>query len=375
MNTNPPSNDFSEKEITDIINRHRALFMFAVALILLLIYVFRGEWKGALNVPIWISIAALLLSLYTLFRHRFESETSSWTTALTRLAQVYDKAIDHPSFASVLTEKTDLHGDEEYVSAFPMPIEQEIWLSNLCMALEQIFVAISGTSKESQAAWKRYLKNQLNKPTIRSFFLEDVRQSSDYHKGFLEFACGTGFVNNEGEQWSESAIPKKIIEMANRTHPPTFEKPSDQATLSIRPITKEDLPFWKVLYRDGEVKKQMYALPSRNNDDLFAYLQEAGKVHSFTVASDGKDIAGFTISIETPTRGTFGIVVDKDSRRMGYGSRIMKELANIAKNMGLLTLRADVYMDNFPSIRLLEKSGYRQFIWYEKNLTEEEGGF
>ncbi len=32
------------------------------------------------------------------------------------------------------------------------------------------------------------------------------------------------------------------------------------------------------------------------------------------------------------------------------------------------TLRADVYVDNIASIRLLEKCGFREFKWFEKNL-------
>jgi RimJ/RimL family protein N-acetyltransferase len=39
-----------------------------------------------------------------------------------------------------------------------------------------------------------------------------------------------------------------------------------------------------------------------------------------------------------------------------------------AKEMGIATLRADVYSDNTPSIKALESAGFRPFVWLEKNI-------
>jgi hypothetical protein len=46
----------------------------------------------------------------------------------------------------------------------------------------------------------------------------------------------------------------------------------------------------------------------------------------------------------------------------------MTVLESEAARIGYKTLRADVYCDNYSCIGLLHKSGYRKFIWLEKNL-------
>jgi RimJ/RimL family protein N-acetyltransferase len=138
--------------------------------------------------------------------------------------------------------------------------------------------------------------------------------------------------------------------------------------LNAHLFTKDDLPFWKELYADPEVKRQMYALPSFTDDELLEYLLPDSSNVTQVVTMNGKPIGGFTIRKETATRGTFGIVIQKKYRKRGLSLEIMKLLEAKASKMRLAVLRADVYADNLASIKMLEQNGFRPFIWFEKNL-------
>lgn len=65
---------------------------------------------------------------------------------------------------------------------------------------------------------------------------------------------------------------------------------------------------------------------------------------------------------------TFGIAIHPTFRSMGHGKEIMSLVTTKAHEMGIKTLRADIYEDNTKSIRVLVDAGFRKFIWMEKNL-------
>jgi len=313
------------------------------------------------------SVVAIVLSVYTLKRQRYAFETTIWNTALMRLSQLYDQAAQDDDLARLIEEPVDKEGNHLPHTVHLSP-KQRVWLANLCMALEQIYVAISGASGESQRAWRQFLTNKLNKPIIRSVFLQDARQSADYHKGFLEFVCGNVETVNGRIQCSGGAIKKEVIKSVLEVPLPARSKALDASGLSAHPFSKEDFLFWKEMYSDSQVKRQMYMIPMEDAETLMKHFQDDGKRAIFTVTLNETPVGGFTILKETDTRGTFGIIVHKPFRAQGLGSSIMRLVECQAKEMGLLTLRADVYSDNINSVRLLEKAGLRPVVWFEKNL-------
>lgn len=66
--------------------------------------------------------------------------------------------------------------------------------------------------------------------------------------------------------------------------------------------------------------------------------------------------------------GTLCFLIHPNYMGQGLATAILKELEIKAKEMGIATLRADVYSDNTPSIKALVKSGFRPFVWLEKNV-------
>lgn len=136
--------------------------------------------------------------------------------------------------------------------------------------------------------------------------------------------------------------------------------------LIVKEVSMSDLEFWADMYNDPEVNHQMYAIPKESYESLWKYLHCEQK--AFTVWEEDKRIGGFLLSSVAPFIGTFSIMIYKDFRCRGYGSEVMKLIELKAIEEGYKTLRADVYIDNLRSIKLLEKCGFRHFIWLEKNI-------
>ena len=147
-----------------------------------------------------------------------------------------------------------------------------------------------------------------------------------------------------------------------------FEKIKSADRLESHPMRMSDLPFWREMYSDDRVKLEMYSIPRQTDEEMFNYFNKEGVAKAFTVTLSDISVGGFTIQKENPTLGSFGFIVHKDHRGIGLGAKIIEIVQIRAKEMGLHTLRADVYADNKESISVLAKAGFRTFIWLEKNL-------
>lgn len=315
-----------------------------------------GQWISA-------SIAALALlgSSYAVVLQARQGESSGWNIALSRLGEIYDQACNNTRLATIINQPSDPNWEIEIdPDDISLPATEDIWLGSLFLAYEQIFVATKGLSEESKRVWRIYLRNQLNKPYIRATFVKDAISAKDYHQDFWRFVRG----KKDGS--SDYGYSDYVI------HPKYFQK-TDQVSsipelteeLSYRPFSKQDACFWLSLYRDNEVKRQMYAAPTNSEEDLSCYLDNR---EVYTVLLGETPVGGFTITLEKERIGSVGFVIHPEYRGKGLSRKILLLLEKESQKLGLLTLRADVYSDNLPSIRSLESSGFRKFLWLEKNI-------
>jgi RimJ/RimL family protein N-acetyltransferase len=290
-------------------------------------------------------------------------ESTSWNIALGRLGDLYDSAFADPKLARILTEAPDLEARKPLsVADVDLTPQERVWLGSLFLAFEQIYVATMALSSESRRVWRLYLRNQLNKPTIRAVFVSDAGDAKDFHAKFYEFVRGRKSASEPGG-YAGAAIAPHFF--SSPLIPETGPKDISNDRLAVRPFEPADAQFWLEIYCDKEVKKQMYAAPTDSAAALIAYLS-ARRV--FTVWLGDLRVGGFTITPEKDRLATFGIVVASSHRGRGLSSEIMRLMEREARNLGVLTLRGDVYADNVPSIRALENAGFRKFLWLEKNI-------
>ncbi|MBA3354127.1 MAG: GNAT family N-acetyltransferase [Blastocatellia bacterium] len=317
----------------------------------------RDSWGGWLGT--FIAGIALVASAYAIVIQARQGESVSWNIALSRLGEIYDQAFPNQRLASIISQPSDAEGkldlDPDDVDLSPTDL---VWFGSLFLAFEQIFVATGALSDESRRVWRLYLKNQLNKPFIRAAFIKDAGNAKDFHHDFWRFVRGTHRRDGSYHDW---AIHPKFFERSDRV------KSSEHLSGELRvvPFDERHAAEWWKFYQDPEVKRQMYAAPLANVTELMGFL--SGR-QLFSVLLGEKIVGGFTITPEKDRLATFGLLLSSEVRGRGLGRRIATLLQQQARAMNILTLRADVYADNYPCIRALEATGFRKFIWLEKNL-------
>lgn len=316
-----------------------------------------GSWLGA-----FISCIALVISSYAILIQARQGESTSWNIALGRLGELYDVAYKDARLASFIAEPSDPQGTLAPVDIQLSP-QENVWLGSLFLAFEQIYVATLALSPESQRVWRLYLRNQLNKPSLRAAFVRDALNAKDYHNEFWKFVRGIP-CNRDPSGYRNYAIHPRYFRMPDRIS----SKQNKPANIHIEAFSTTHAKFWLEMYRDEAVKKQMYAAPIFSEDDFIKYIKSRS---AYTVFMDDRPIGGFTLSAEKDRIGTFGFVIHSDWRGKGLSHEIIKRIEQKARDQGLHTLRGDVYIDNYPCIRALESNGFRRFIWFEKNLNSD----
>ena len=330
-----------------------------------------GSWLGA-----FIAGIALVASAYAIMIQARQNESGAWNIALSRLGDIYDNALKDIWMCDILAEEVDLDG--KYKKAQTLTSTEKIWFGSLFMAYEQVFIASLGLSSESQRAWRRYLKNQLNKPSIRAAFVSDsVGQdgfsgAKDYHHEFWRFVRGKPALGSRFSKepvYRDAAIDASFFPKQKTVASQCANRIS--AHLTYKRFTAADVDFWIESYTDPTIRKQMYAIPKERSAAI-DYLS-CEKI-AFTVFNDCHRIGGFTVSAVKDRIGTFGFFLSKPHRGQGFGKEILKFAEKEAAQQGFLTMRADVYADNNRSIETLKNRGFRLFVWMEKNLGDSATG-
>ena len=144
----------------------------------------------------------------------------------------------------------------------------------------------------------------------------------------------------------------------------------DYHDYGCRRIEKKDIDFWKEICEDELVIQNMNitSIAERYND-FWHYLNRAERFTVLRYDYDGETpIGGFTLYNRIDKEATFGYVMHPDFRGHGLGGILIHFLFETCKDLGIKTLKADVYHDNEASIKLLKSNGFRQLDYFEKHL-------
>lgn len=113
----------------------------------------------------------------------------------------------------------------------------------------------------------------------------------------------------------------------------------------------EFLDFMRILHK---------IFPDRSNSSLFLNLYEVFP-EGFIVAVDKKRFVGFAIGvIDHGGNGRILLIgVDKDFRRKGIGSMLLKRLLLLFSMKGARKAELEVRVSNLDAIRFYERMGFR----------------
>jgi len=138
-----------------------------------------------------------------------------------------------------------------------------------------------------------------------------------------------------------------------------------------RRITKKDLPFWVDVYKDSTTLDNMNSIPDmKDTNDLWHHLNKIDRYVVFSL-EDGieKEVTGgFSFYNRKDEEATFGLVIHPKFRGHGLGYVLMDWLTDTAKDLGIKTLKADVYSDNIACLNVLRRKGFRELVYLEKHL-------
>lgn len=79
---------------------------------------------------------------------------------------------------------------------------------------------------------------------------------------------------------------------------------------------------------------------------------------------------GVATLVGDPPRCFFGYALAPEFRGRGLAQMCLEAIENHVASKGYKTITTNVAFDNVPSLRSLEKSGYRRFQWMEKGAAE-----
>jgi RimJ/RimL family protein N-acetyltransferase len=142
-----------------------------------------------------------------------------------------------------------------------------------------------------------------------------------------------------------------------------------------RRTIKKDVPFWKEVYSDIKVQEYMALWGSKlqgTDMEIWAHLNS---IDRYVVYKQQKKkeipVGGFSFYNKENNTAHFGIVIHPTLRGQGVGKIVMEHLLATAKDIGIKTLKGEVFEDNISSLFLLRKNGFRNIILLEKNLKDE----
>jgi RimJ/RimL family protein N-acetyltransferase len=144
----------------------------------------------------------------------------------------------------------------------------------------------------------------------------------------------------------------------------------EYSDFGCRRILKRDIKFWKEVYQDHDVMIHMNAMPMDDDKQFWEYLNHSDRyvVYSMDVGQEKEPIGGFSLYEREDKVASFGIVIHPNFRGLGLGKVVLEFLNETAKDLGIKTLKADVYEENTPCISLLKSGGFKPIVFLEKNL-------
>ena len=105
-----------------------------------------------------------------------------------------------------------------------------------------------------------------------------------------------------------------------------------------------------------------------SHDELLAKLKEMatkqynGNYHEwFVLLNDGIPVGTFNLYQPNPNENAvyFGIEIDKDNRRKGFGTKAVQMAFEIAKEKGYEKITSQATVSNIPSVKLHAKCGFQ----------------
>jgi RimJ/RimL family protein N-acetyltransferase len=146
-------------------------------------------------------------------------------------------------------------------------------------------------------------------------------------------------------------------------------------TLEARPASIHDAVFYRELLNDPTIIYQTYCgtdFKTCSDEELMKFiLGKSDERYTLWLLPEHKPIGTIHLYDREGVFSNFGIGIKAEYQHKGFGKTALTLLENAAKLAGIRILRGDVFTDNTPMCKTLQKAGYRPYTNYERYLYQE----
>lgn len=155
----------------------------------------------------------------------------------------------------------------------------------------------------------------------------------------------------------DPSIEKAALEQSEQLAPP-IQSPAP-TPIMLRPFTNEDQAFVMQLTKEemGPIFRENYGY-ELNLENVMYYVHSAQT--RIIIVND--QTAGYVSHVvdDSGKMNIGSLILTGDHKRKGYGTRILRQLEQEARGMGLVEMEGFVQSSNQNSLNFLKKQGFRE---------------
>ena len=142
--------------------------------------------------------------------------------------------------------------------------------------------------------------------------------------------------------------------------------------MEIRAARADDAPAIAEIYNVG-IRERTSTLETREREPAEIAERIGSERHPFLVAELGRRVAGWAAASEYSGRDVYAgvaecsVYVDPELRGRGVGTALLEALATECARRGFHKLIGKLFATNEPSIRLVERGGFRVVGTHERH--------
>ena len=137
--------------------------------------------------------------------------------------------------------------------------------------------------------------------------------------------------------------------------PPTQDVQIEPGAVEVRRSTPADRQALVEMYLGFEPKGAAFGLPPRKEPET--WLDHLTPYPNFVAWVDGR-VVGHSVLCPEDDLGEVAVFVHQDHRRRGLGKKLLRELVQEARRLGLRRIWGMTETDNLPMLRLAFSLGF-----------------
>jgi RimJ/RimL family protein N-acetyltransferase len=152
----------------------------------------------------------------------------------------------------------------------------------------------------------------------------------------------------------------------------------DGGSLEARPTTLFDMKFFRTLFANPEIQRQVYAdvsFSTASDEEALTFLLGHSDARwTLWRMPENRPVGTIHLYEREGPFSNFGMAILPSEQGQGLGRTALLLLEGAAKADGIRILRGDVFLDNVRMQKIITDRGFRPYSFFEKYLFDEPTG-